>query len=80
MGRPYVMDFVYDFQRRKNERDAKVMYFAECLRMTANNSAMGEERYTIEQSLYDILHPVKETRTADEIINSIKESLKSIGA
>lgn len=80
MGRPYVMDFVYDFQRRKNENDAKVMYFAECLRMTANNSALGEERYTIEQSLYDILHPVEEVRTADEIISTIKDKLKSIGA
>lgn len=74
------MDFVIDYQARKNEAEAKTLYIAECLKLIVNNSAMGEERHTIGQSLYDILHPVKENRTADEIISSIREKLKSIGA
>lgn len=74
------MDFVIDYQARKNKAEAKTLYIAECLKLIVNNSAMGEERHTIEQSLYDILHPAQEDRTADEIISSIRERLRSIGA
>ena len=80
MGRPYVMDFVISYQAQKNESNAKLYYIAECLRLVVNNSAMVEERKTIGQSLYDILHPVEENRTAEDVINSIKEKLDSIGA
>ena len=80
MGRPYVMDFVISYQAQKNENNAKLYYIAECLRLVVNNSAMVEERKTIGQSLYDILHPVEENRTAEDVINSIKEKLDSIGA
>ena len=80
MGRPYVMDFVISYQAQKNEKNTKLYYIAECLRLIVNNSAMGEERKTIGVSLFEILHPVEENRTADDVINSIREKLVSIGA
>lgn len=80
MGRPYVMDFVISYQAQKNENSVRLYYIAECLRLAVNNTAMGEERKTIGQSLYDILHPVEEIRTAEDVISSIKEKLNSIGA
>lgn len=81
MGRPYIMDFVYDFQKEKNEKDMKVFYIAESLRSIANNSAGGEERHTINKSLYDVLHPQKkEERTEQEVIANIRNKLAELGA
>lgn len=81
MGRPYVMDFVFQHQKSKNENDMKVYYIAESLRAIANNSASGEERRTINRSLYDILNPSqKEERTEQEVIADISKKLAELGA
>lgn len=81
MGRPYIMDFVFDYQKGKNEHDMKVYYIAESLKAIANNSAGGEERHTINKSLYDILHQSKkEERTEQEVIANIRNKLADLGA
>ena len=81
MGRPYVMDFVEDFYLRQVKKEIAVEYIAECARLCVINTAMGEQRYTMERSLKEILEPPKaETRTADEVISNIKQKLTELGA
>lgn len=81
MGRPYVMDFVESFYLQEVKRQVAVEYIAECARLCVINTAMGEERYTIDRSLKDILDPPKaDDRTADEVIANIKQKLAELGA
>lgn len=81
MGRPYVMDFVESFYLQEVKRQVAVEYIAECARLCVINTAMGEERYTIDRSLKDILDPPKmDNRTADEVISNIKQKLAELGA
>lgn len=81
MGRPYVMDFVESFYLQEVKRQVAVEYIAECARLCVINTAMGEERYTIDRSLKDILEPPRqENRTADEVISNIKQKLAELGA
>lgn len=81
LGRPYVMDFVENFYLQEVKRQVAVEYIAECARLCVINTAMGEERYTIDRSLKDILDPPKmDDRTADEVISNIKQKLAELGA
>lgn len=47
------------------------IYFAECLKATANNMAQAFGGHIINESLENILHP-KETESAEDIIERIK--------
>ena len=81
MGRPYVMDFVENFYLQEVKRQVAVEYIAECARLCVINTAGGEERYTLDRSLKDILNPPKaDDRTADEVISNIKQKLAELGA
>ena len=81
MGRPYVMDFVEDYYLRQVKKEIAVQYIAECARLCVINTAMGEERYTMDKSLKDILEPPpEETRTEQEVIDHIKQMLTELGA
>lgn len=81
MGRPYVMDFVESEYLQNVKKQVAVEYIAECARLCVINTAMGEERYTIDRSLKDILEPPRqENRTADEVISNIKQKLAELGA
>ena len=64
------------FQKEQEEKAVKI-YYAECLRiMTENTAKMGGGSY-IEAKLQDILDskPV-DNRTADDIIEGIRNKLK----
>ena len=81
MGRPYVMDFVESEYLQNVRKQVVVEYIAECARLCVVNTAMGEERYTMDKSLKDILEPPRqENRTADEVISNIKQKLAELGA
>lgn len=81
MGRPYIMDFVEDYYLRQVKKEIAVQYIAECARLCVINTAMGEERYTMDKSLKDILEPPpEETRTEKEVIDHIKQMLTELGA
>ena len=55
------------------------IYYAECLRIISENTAkMGGGSY-IQAKLVDILDPKPvDNRTADEIINGIKDKIKKM--
>lgn len=64
------------FQKEQEEKAVKI-YYAECLRiMTENTAKMGCGSY-IEAKLQDILDPKPvDNRTADDIIEGIRNKLK----
>ena len=64
------------FQKEQEEKAVKI-YYAECLRiMTENTAKMGGGSY-IEAKLQDILDPKPvDNRTADDIIDGIRNKLK----
>lgn len=64
------------FQKEQEEKAVKI-YYAECLRiMTENTAKMGGGSY-IEAKLQDILDPKPvDNRTADDIIEGIRNKLK----
>lgn len=75
------MDFVENFYLQEVKRQVAVEYIAECARLCVVNTAGGEERYTMDRTLRDILQPpVEDGRTADEVISNIKQKLAELGA
>ena len=64
------------FQNEQEEKAVRI-YYAECLRiMTENTAKMGGGSY-IEAKLQDILDPKPvDNRTADDIIEGIRNKLK----
>ena len=64
------------FQKEQEEKAVKI-YYAECLRIMAENTAkMGGGSY-IEAKLQDILDPKPvDNRTANDIIEGIRNKLK----
>lgn len=64
------------FQKEQEEKAVKI-YYAECLRiMTENTAKMGGGSY-IQAKLQDILDPKPvDNRTADDIIEGIRNKLK----
>ena len=64
------------FQKEQEEKAVKI-YYAECLRIITENTAkMGGGSY-IEAKLQDILDPKPvDNRTADDIIEGIRNKLK----
>ena len=64
------------FQKEQEEKAVKI-YYAECLRiMTENTAKMGGGSY-IEAKLQEILDPKPvDNRTADDIIEGIRNKLK----
>ena len=64
------------FQKEQEEKAVKI-YYAECLRiMTENTAKIGGGSY-IEAKLQDILDPKPvDNRTADDIIEGIRNKLK----
>lgn len=81
MGKTYVMDFAENFYLQQAKKKVAVEYIAECARLCVINTAMGEERYTMDKRLSEILEPpAEETRTEQEVIDHIKQKLAEIGA
>jgi hypothetical protein len=63
------------FKKEQKEKAIK-MYYAECLRIITENTAKLCEGSFINVKLVDILNPKpQETRTADDIINGIKNKI-----
>lgn len=64
------------FQKEQEEKAVRI-YYAECLRiMTENTGKMSGGSY-IETKLQDILNPKQiDNRTADDIIEGIRNKLK----
>ena len=80
-GRSYVMDYAESQAYEYAKRDVTVEYIAEAVRLAVNNTAGSEKRYTLEKPLHDLLKREKtETRTEDEVIDSIKQKLAKLGA
>ena len=64
------------FQKEQEEKAARI-YYAECLRIMTENTAKICGGSYIEAKLQDILDPKPvDNRTADEIIEGIRNKLK----
>ena len=72
-------DFCISLFKQEQEEKATKIYYAECLRIISENTAkMGGGSY-IQAKLADILDPKPvDTRTANEIIDSIKDKIEQM--
>lgn len=76
-GKGYVKDICIALFRKEREEKATKIYYAECLRIMAENTAKMVGGPYIEAKLQDILDPKPaDNRTADDIIRGIKNKLK----
>ena len=75
-----MVDYCIAFFRKKQREEFIVCYIAECLRMTAENTAKAipEGRY-IENKLIDILNgePSSKEPTAEEVIARMKAKMNN---
>lgn len=72
-------DFCISLFKQEQEEKATKIYYAECLRTISENTAkMGGGSY-IQAKLDDILDPKPvDTRTANEIIDGIKDKIEQM--
>lgn len=72
-------DFCISLFKQEQEEKATKIYYAECLRIISENTAkMGGGSY-IQAKLADILDPKPvDTRTANEIIDGIKDKIEKM--
>jgi hypothetical protein len=78
-GWGYAKDLCISLFQKEQEEKAVKIYYAECLRiMTENTAKIGGGGY-IQAKLAEILDPKPvDNRTADEIINGIKDKLEQM--
>lgn len=86
-GWGYVIEYCISLFKKEQEEKLYKNYVAECLRITTENTAKllsamthSEDCKYISISLDDILNPKPvETRTSEEVIESIGNKLQQIG-
>lgn len=75
-GRSYVIDHCVAEIKKENELEVYRVYITDCLRLIAKNVAPIAHGEYIGKRYAEIIHPKpEETRTAEEIIDSIKQKL-----
>ena len=75
-GWGYVKDICISLFQKEQEEKAVKIYYAECLRLISENTAKFCCGSYIQAKLQDILdHKPVDNRTADEIIDGIREKL-----
>ena len=78
-GWGYVKDFCISLFQKEQEEKAIKLYYGECLRAISKSVAAFAGGSYIDISLNDIINPKPiDERTADDIINGIKEKLDKI--
>ena len=78
-GWGYVKDFCISLFKKEQQEKAIKLYYGECLRMIAKNTAQFVGGAYIEAHLSDILEPKPvDNRPADDIISVIKEKINSL--
>lgn len=76
-GWGYVKDLCISLFQKEQEEKAVKIYYAECLRIITENTAKMVSGSYVQAKLQDILDPEPEdNRTADDIIEGIKNKLK----
>lgn len=75
-GKSYVVDHCIAFFREESEKDRLTYYIADALMYITENTANQRGGKAISKRFYDLKNgEPEETRTPDEIINSIKNKL-----
>lgn len=79
-GWGYVKDFCVSLFQKEQQEKATNIYVAECLRIISENTGKLAGGSYVQAKLIDILEPKPiETRSAQEIIDGIREKLKQPG-
>lgn len=72
-------DFCISLFKQEQEEKATKIYYAECLRIISENTAKFGGGSYIQAKLVDVLDPKPvDNRTANEIINSIKDKIEQM--
>lgn len=75
-GKSYVVDHCIAFFREESEKDRLIYYITDALMYISENTANQHGGKAISKRFYDLKNgEPEETRTPDEIINSIKNKL-----
>ena len=75
-GKSYVVDHCIAFFKNEQERDRLIYYITDALMYINENTAKANGGKVISKKFYDLKNDEpEETRTPDEIINSIKNKL-----
>lgn len=75
-GKSYVVDHCIAFFREESEKDRLIYYITDALMYITENTANQHGGKAISKRFYDLKNgEPEETRTPDEIINSIKNKL-----
>lgn len=75
-GKSYVVDHCIAFFREESEKDRLIYYVTDALMYISENTANQHGGKAISKRFYDLKNgEPEETRTPDEIINSIKNKL-----
>lgn len=78
-GKGYVKDFCISLFKQEQEEKATKIYYAECLRIIGENTAKFGGGSYMQAKLADILDPKPvDNRTANDIINGIKDKIEQM--
>ena len=76
-GWGYAKETCISLFQKEQEEKAVIIYYAECLRIMTENTAKMVGGSYIEAKLQDVLNPKPvDNRTADDIIDGIRNKLK----
>ena len=75
-GKGYVVEHCIAFLQRQKKHDELMYYVTDALMCITQNTANMAGGKALQKRFHEILNPEpEETRTAEDIINSIKEKL-----
>jgi len=79
MGIGYVIEHYIAFLKKEQHEKAYKCYVADALRIITENTAKANGGKYLQARYIDYIEPKKEeTRTADEVITSLKEKLRRL--